>query len=222
MDESIAIIIPTRNRFPKLKRCLLNLEEVEYPEKEIIIICDDDLKSYNKLQFILTDNYECYLTRRLEFVGALRYGIAAMTSEFFVYYNDDMVMDKDCLSVAMREFKEKFNGGLGLVQFDDGINLFIGAVGLTTKETVKGFDAFSPDYIHFYSDTELGLRTRNNSCFFWSHDAKVEHLHPITKKAILDQTYIDSAKNLEHDRKVFVRRYGNYSHQSRDAIEHGL
>ena len=222
MNEPIAIIIPTRNRFNKLKRCLLNLKEVDYPKKEILVVCDNDLETYNKLMLNPVDGIKLLLTERLEFVGAVRYGIKRCESDFFVYYNDDMLMDVNCLDVAIREFNDKFKDGIGLVGFDDSINLFIGTVGLTNKKTVEKFDAFPDAYIHFYSDTELGLRCRKAGCFFWSHDAKVDHIHPITKRAILDPTYIDSSKNLEHDRRSFVNRNGNYSHQSRDAIERGL
>ena len=166
MTEPIAIIIPTKDRLEKIKRCLVNLKEIDYPSVEIVVICDGDPTTYEELKKIVDPTVKLYLTEHQELVKATRYGIEHCESEFIVYYNDDMMMDKDCLSIGIREYKERFNGGEGLIGFDDGINKFIGAVGLTTKKTIKKFDAWNPIYIHFWADTELGVRTRNAGCFY--------------------------------------------------------
>ena len=224
MTEPIAIIIPTKDRLKNMKRCLANLEQVNYPKIEIVVICDGDEKAFKALYgwvgVVTNAVYKCYLTNHQELVKATRYGIEHCDSEFIVYYNDDMMMDKDCLSIAMREWEERFNGGEGLIGFDDGINKFIGAVGLTNKKTIKKFDAWNPIYIHFWADTELGVRTRNAGCFYWSHDAKIDHLHPLVNKASWDRTYENSHKHLPIDTIHFIARNGVWTHRSREQLEH--
>ena len=218
--EPIAIIIPTRNRYSNLRRCLLDLDKVDYPNKEILVICDDDLETYNSVMLNCPSPCKLFLTERLELVKATKFGIEQMKSDFFVYYNDDMMMDPKCLKIAIKEFQEKFKDGIGLIGFDDGINKFIGAVGLTNKKTVEKFDGWNPTYIHFWADTELGVRTRKAGCFYWSHDAKIDHLHPLVKKAPWDKTYEESHKHLDVDTVHFVVRNGVWVHRSREELEH--
>ena len=218
--ESIAIIVPTRNRYSIIRRCILNLLEVDYPEKEIMVICDDDLSTFNRLTLNLPGFYKMYTVERSELVKATIFGINNIESEFFVYYNDDMIMHKDCLTVAMKEFKERFKDGIGLIGFDDGINRWIGTVGLTTKKTVEKFDCWTPAYVHYYADTEIGVRTLKAGCFYWSHDAKVEHLHPLVNKAKWDNTYRESQPFLMRDGIAFTARNGVYVHKSREELEH--
>lgn len=218
--ENIAIVVPTYNRLKNIKRCLANFEELDYPEIEIVIVCDGDLETYNKLMLNHSENVKLFLIDHQELVKATRYGIEHCKSEFLVYYNDDMVMNKDCLKIAMNEFKSKFKDEIGLIGFDDSINKWIGTVGLTTKKTIKKFDAWNPCYIHYYADTEIGLRTLRAKCFYWSHDAKVEHLHPLVNKAPWDKTYKDSEKNMLSDSICFTARNGVYKHLTREELEH--
>lgn len=208
--EKISVVIPTRNRHDRLMETLRSLEKNTYKNIEIIIICDQDLDTYNKLMLNGVDKkYSAKLIfteDNIEWVAGIRLGIQHASGEFFVYGADDIIFKEDCLEKAMKYFIDKFIDGVGLVKLNDLQNPRLALHGLTTKKTIEKFDAFSKDYIHFYADTEFTIRTIMNNRFVFCEDAIAEHVHWANRKAYMDKVYVESLKALERDKQTYLSR----------------
>lgn len=106
IEPRISIVVPTRNRAPRLKRMLDSLMQDEYPNKEVIV-CDglstddtvDLLKSYgSQVQWISESD--------LGEFDARNKGLRLATGEIIRYMSDDDVPVPGCFAYAARYLVE--------------------------------------------------------------------------------------------------------------------
>lgn len=212
--EEVTIIIPTRNRFERLLRTLDSIEKNTYEKIKVLIICDQDEETYYKLihpsNSLLKrrkDQYQVILTDvNVEWVAGIRLGIEKAGSEFIFYGADDLIFYKDSIELAMKCFSRHFTDEIGLIKINDLLNYGVATHGLTTKKTVRMFNGFSRDYVHYYADTELTVRTFEAGKLAHCLEAIVEHEHWLNKKVKKDVTYQLTERFLEDDKRTYLRR----------------
>lgn len=110
----VSVLVPAFNESANLIEVVRHLDEMDYPNFEIIIINDgshDDTAQYAKL---LSQKYE-----RVRFVdsqtncgkaNALYLGMMAAKSEYLVCVDGDSYLDKNCIRYMMAHFLNPHNG----------------------------------------------------------------------------------------------------------------
>lgn len=110
----VSILVPAFNESANLVEVIKHLNEMNYPEYEIIIINDgstDDTMTYAKA---LTEKYErvrCIdLQENCGKANALYLGFMASKGEYLVCVDGDSYLDKDCIRYMMAHFLNANNG----------------------------------------------------------------------------------------------------------------
>lgn len=117
MKDKISVIIPTKNRIEEVKTCLESILAQTLVPDEIIIVDGSDteelgseIKQFNdKIKIIYVHTTKPGLTRQRNI------GIKASHSDFIIFFDDDMILDKDCVKEMLRVFSkdtEKKIGGV--------------------------------------------------------------------------------------------------------------
>jgi len=180
MNQKVSILIPTRQRYEKLRRCISSiLENTEYPEYEIVVIVDfDDPGSVACIDFPNPRVKLICHNRREMYVGKINLGYHRTKSPFVVYLADDVIVRKGWLTEAMKVMKDELNG-LGLVSFNDWhYQERLAPHGLISRKFVRAYlnnDIFYPGYVHYWCDTELTVRAKSWKRFAYSPKSFVEH-----------------------------------------------
>jgi len=206
--EEVTVIIPTRNRYHRLHKCLESLRGQTYENVKVMVICDQDLDTYNKLMLNGFDGTLILTDVNVEWVAGIRLGVEKASSEFIFYAADDVRFDERCIEFCMKCFLANFTDGIGLIKTEDYLNPRVATHGLTTKKTIRKYDGFSRDYVHFYADTELTTRTIRDNKFIFCKEAICEHIHWLNKKVPKDKTYKIVERFLDDDRRNYLRRNG--------------
>lgn len=205
----VTIIIPTRNRWARLEKCIDQLKGCDYPDFRIVVVFDDDEESLMKFPGRFgTDIKLVYSAERLYYVKAMKAGLKAADTEFVVTLSDDMeIVDPKFLRVAMDFFFANFSD-IGVVKLNDQCTLDTAAMALTTKKTLEKLDAFNDEYIHYWSDRELKERAEKANVFAYCPDVLLDHKHWL-KGEPKDANYFDTESYFEIDHKTYIRRNGN-------------
>ena len=205
--ELISIIIPTRNRYEELTECLETIEKnTVYPNYEIVIVFDGDRKNYNRFN----GNYrKILLEDRQEVVKAIHAGLAASKGEIVVNAEDNSRAGKGWLSFAYQRFLATERRGI--VVLNDGIqkgNLPIHF--LTSKKNLNEINDgyfYSPEYIHFFGDTDLAMRIKGTPKYNYEPLAVLKHLHPVAGGKA-DGVYNQSmGESWKRDQRVFEKKF---------------
>jgi len=175
--EKVSILIPTRQRYKKLTKCLESLfENTKYPDWEVIVILDrDDVDS-----LMLVHEFEMAHTREIKkivkskremYVGKINEGYHKTDSSLIVFLADDVEVQKNWLIEAVLTFNESFPDGMGLVSFQDEFDDRLAPHGLISRKYVEEFlngNIFYPGYVHYWCDTELTVRSKKWNRFVHS------------------------------------------------------
>lgn len=65
---------------------------------------------------------------------------------------------------------------------------------------------FHPGYDHWYVDTEFMDTARRRGEYGYCRDSKVEHLHPVWRKARRDRVYVLGQQRNAHDYRLYLQR----------------
>lgn len=207
----ISILIPTKNREEKLKRCLREIKDkTEYPNYEIVVEVEPNGQEYTFLQdFAALNNMREIVVLRphenLFLHTAWILLASAASGENVAVFNDDMFPDPGWLTHAMNEMKARFPAG-GFIGFcHNGVFNDSGVItGLFSKKLFYDFLITPPGeyYYHYFQDNEwtdranaLGIHFKSDKAIIW-HEYRKE----------MDITYTDGDKYFELDRAIYERR----------------
>jgi len=178
----VSIIIRTRNRQEKLKKCIAALLRLDYPNYNIVCVtdnCSDGTVSYLDQTYGADERFTIVHNRK-HISSAYMYnlGIKHSTGDIVVFIDDDAMADKNCI----REIVDSFLNHpkvvcVGGAVYSPGSNkmdnegLFIGCL-LAFKRSI--FEQFSFDenliYSHFHDEGDLIQRLRAEKYKLLFHD----------------------------------------------------
>jgi len=201
-----SIILPTRNRYKKLKRCLDSIAKNTSVSHEVIIIFDGDEVNFKKMLKIKKKNYKttCNLQTQ-EYWRCINQGCFLSSGDYIIYFADDLVVKKDWLKHAIEVFEQSFKDGIGMVALRTDMNEGITHAphAMFSRKTIllRGYIAPSC-YRHYFCDTEMSLRMQRIGRY--KPTEKVVLIH---KKKEKDDTYNESYKKCwKSDEKNFLLR----------------
>lgn len=108
-----SIIIPTYNRFEEIKKCLIDFENQNFPQKdyEIIIIDDGSTdKSFSKLNTLkntLKNNIRIFKKKNRGPASARNFGIRIARGKYILFIDDDMYPSNNLLK-EHQSFHKKY------------------------------------------------------------------------------------------------------------------
>jgi len=212
--EKVSVLIPTRQRYKKLAKCLTKLfENTVYTNFDVIVITDrDDPKSVEvvkKLPFIKDENVKILVKEKREmYVGKINKGYHKTDSPLIVFLADDVEVSRNWLTEAVSTFNESFPDGMGLVSFRDEFGDHLAAHGLISREYVNRYlndNIFFPGYIHYWCDCELTTRSKRWGKYAHSEKAKITHNRP-GKVGERDKIGQEGLTTKDSGRKLFIMR----------------
>jgi len=212
--EKVSILIPTRQRYKKLAKCLTKLiENTVYPNYEVVVITDmDDFESV-----LVTHEFEMSHTKEIEilqkekremYVGKINYGYHQTDSPLIIFLADDVLVNRNWLTEAVSTFNESFPDGMGLVSFQDEFDDRLAPHGLISRKYVEKYlkgNIFHPDYVHYWCDVELTVRSVGWGKF--AHCPKSRVIH-IRRARVEERDHIcqEGLTTKDAGEKTFVQR----------------
>lgn len=182
--EKVSVLIPTRQRYKKLAKCLNKLfENTVYPNYEVVVIADkDDPESIEVVRKLKFDDVKVLVKEKREmYVGKINEGYHKTDSPLMVFLADDVEVQKNWLTEAVKTFSDSFSDKMGLVSFQDEFDNRLAAHGLISRKYVETFlngNIFYPGYVHYWCDCELTVRSKKWGRYAHSDRARIFHNRP--------------------------------------------
>lgn len=112
---SITIIVPTHNGYQDTKRCLISIKELTYPNNKISTIVVDNNSTDStprkiKKYFPIVKLY--ILKKNLGFAKAVNIGLKKFKTDYYLIANNDVVFDKNFLSVLIKTMEKNKKIGI--------------------------------------------------------------------------------------------------------------
>lgn len=160
----IGVLLPTKGRYEALEKCLNSLADSNMAEEmEVIIVADQDLRSYKiAVDFEEQTKFGYYLVsnerERLYPVKAFNVALDLCSSNIFTWINDECVFEKWWLENLHKVFLRLFPDQIGVLS--TGIKRNKAAFGISSKKFVKFNDGewFHEGYKVHFCDDELACR----------------------------------------------------------------
>lgn len=215
------IVLPSKRRQFKLENCLNSLFHScsEVGENEInvhIYLSLNEEYQHFFQSFRNISSVHIYLLEKYRVPDFWSAHLRASQADAMCYINDDILFKEDTLKVILDEFPAKFpdfDGVMGLRQAnlpsDQAVEGAFGVIGLRYSERFPERQVFCPDYERFYADFELWKYAKSVDRFYFCQQARIEHLHPSTNRALEDETHKEVRKWLPQDRETFKKRQDN-------------
>jgi hypothetical protein len=131
---------------------------------------------------------------------------------------DDIHFHQGWAEIALEAAGERFH----VISFNDKMNYFVRQGLLATHSLIRRSYADDPGaslegpgsiyyegYNHNFVDCELSVLARDRGVFRFVRAATIEHLHPLAKRAPMDDTYMVGLADFDVDRATFVERFGD-------------
>jgi len=193
--KHIDLIIPTRNRWAKLQRCLRSMpQEVPDVKLNIIVVCDGDDVTARRL----LDKANGFLGRIIyvrEHSGSVycRNLMTQCAEDAVLYATDDIEFRPGAIEAAVRSMAKHFPDGDGIIGFNQGDEHGFSAagVGLLGQKFLRRYPQrklFFPEYFHFSCQEIERLGNRLNRLHL-EKEAKLVHYHPSFNHKEMDQTH---------------------------------
>ncbi len=124
MERSESVVICTKNRLDDLVRCLDSLSRQTRAPQELIIVDSSDIPLQQEQLFLDHFNAECFPASNLKYIhttpGLTRQrniGVQHATGKIIYFFDDDVVLEKEYLSVmhAAFEVNPAYAGGMGTI-----------------------------------------------------------------------------------------------------------
>jgi len=122
-SQKISLIIPNFNGIDLLKECVNSIQEQNFIFYEVIIV--DNASKDNSVEYI-KDNYPEFKLvlnkENLGFAAAVNQGIEASKSEYIVLLNNDVVLERDCISnllMCIKRDENIFSVSSKMIQYYD-------------------------------------------------------------------------------------------------------
>lgn len=205
--KHIDLIIPTRNRWEKLERCLRTIpREIPTITMTIIVVCDGDRQTAQKLM-ASSDG----MVNRIVFVrqhsGSVfcRNLVTQTVEDALIYGVDDIEFMPGSIELAIKKMHECYPDGDGVVGFN-----YVGDLQSKTATCLVGQKflrrypqrkLFYPEYFHF-SCQEIERLAGKLGKLHFEENAKVHHYHPAKNRSELDKTHTEARLHKKRDMKL--------------------
>jgi GT2 family glycosyltransferase len=123
---SASLIVLNWNGKEHLARCLPSLQDLDYPEYEVMVV--DNGSSDDSVEFVTSEFPNVTVVqndRNLGYAGGMNAGIAQSESDVVVLLNNDIIVRHDWLSELMHALSADSHIGIAgcKIFFDDGVTL---------------------------------------------------------------------------------------------------
>ena len=187
--NSISVVIPTYHRYDALRSTVADLLAQDQPPDEIIVVDNTDADRRYKPEFMsstsLTNCVYISSSKTGRVNAARNEGLAEVSSDFVLFFDDDMSVPRDCITNFKNAHQEGADAVTGVI-FEDGrilstkefgsgrplwrllrtqhgdsrgttIGVPSGFVSVRTS-ILKEIGGFDETFIYNYDDYDLGLR----------------------------------------------------------------
>ncbi len=184
-EDLISVIVVTRNSEEHIKECLQSIINQSYKNLETIVVdnaSEDKTVDIIKNLFPQVKIYD--LKKNIYYPGAVNYGIKKAKGKYFLILNDDVELDRDCISFLYYKIKKnkKIGAVVPMMKFYY-LRGFINGIGNQVRNYGWGTDNFIGHVdIGQFSD----LKEVPSACFgavFLNKDA-------VKEVGLLDEKYI--------------------------------
>ena len=210
--KHIDIIIPTRNRWEKLQRCLESIpQQISDITLSVIVVCDGDVKTARQL--VITNNG---VVNRVVFVqhhsgSVFCRNLATQCAEDAVLYaTDDIEFKSGAIETAIKSMGKNFPDEDGIVGFNQicegGFTpAGVAIVGQAFLRRYPNRKLFCPLYFHF-SCQEIERLGKKLGKLVLEKNAVLTHYHPGWNRSEMDKTHIEARVHREKDRELSLKR----------------
>lgn len=210
--KHIDIIIPTRNRYEKLCRCL---ESIPRSTLEItvgvVVICDGDNETADKLMGH-NDGLITRVTLVREHRGSVycRNLITQSTEDALIYATDDIEFKEGAIDAAVEAMHKYFPDEDGVIGFNqvNARSFSMAGVGLVGQKFLCRYPnrkLFYPRYFHFSCQEIERLGNKLNRIKL-EEKAAILHYHPAKNLSERDTTHIEARRDRMKDRQISSQR----------------
>ena len=210
--KHIDLIIPTRNRWEKLQRCLRSIPgELPQIGLNIIIICDGDRATCQKL----IEQNDTRI-KRVIFVrdhsGSVycRNLVTQCAEDAVLYATDDIEFKPGAIEAAAEAMHKHFPDDDGVIGFNqiDGHGFSKSGVALVGQKFLRRYPnrkLFYPEYFHF-SCQEIERLGNHLGKIYLEEKAKLVHYHPSFNHNEVDSTHKDARIRRRADLDISLPR----------------
>ena len=214
--KHIDLIIPTRNRWEKLQRCLRSIPQIlPQIELNIIIICDGDRETCWKL----IDGNDMRITQIIfvrKHSGSVycRNLATQCTEDAVLYATDDIEFKLGAIEAAIGSMRKYFPDDDGIIGFTQvGRQGFskagVALVGQKFLQRYPNRKLFYPAYFHF-SCQEIERLGNHLGKIHLEEKAKLVHYHPSFNHKEVDQTHKEARIHRKTDLDISLARRKNH------------
>lgn len=210
--KHIDLIIPTRNRFLKLRRCLHSIPpSANGIPIGVTIICDGDWATAQHLQ---AEPNSIRVIHIKEHSGAVycRNMVSQTVEDALLYATDDIEFERDAIAEAVKVMERHFPDGDGIVGFNQvNANKFsVAGVALMGQKFLRRYPDrkfLFPGYFHF-SCQEIEFLGKKLGKIILAEKARIIHYHPSFMISESDITHREARLHRKDDRRVSNDRHG--------------
>jgi len=210
--KQIDIIIPTRNRWKKLERCLESIpREISDITLNVIVICDGDYETAQRLM-ASSDGLvgQVFFVRKQRGSVFCRNLATQCAEDAVLYATDDIEFNPGAIEMAVKAMMKHFPDEDGIIGFNQiGKHQFsktgVALVGQKFLRRYPNRKLFCPLYFHF-SCQEIERLGDSINRLHLEKAAKLIHYHPSFNHKEADKTHIEARAYRYKDRKVSVDR----------------
>lgn len=210
--KNIDVIIPTRNRYEKLCRCLESIPQSALKvEIGVIVVCDGDSETANKLM-----GHNDGLITRVSVVRKHRGSvycrnlITQATEDALIYATDDIEFKEGAIEAAIKAMHKYFPDEDGVIGFNqvNARSFSIAGVGLVGQKFLCRYPnrkLFYPRYFHFSCQEIERLGNKLNRIRL-EESAELLHYHPAKNLSERDVTHIEARRDRMKDKLISSQR----------------
>jgi len=214
--KHIDLIIPTRNRWEKLQRCLNSIpKEIPGTKLNVIIICDGDLQTAKRL--LESENGQIsriVYVREQQGSVFCRNLMTQCAEDAVLYGTDDIEFRADAIEAAIEAMITQFPDGDGIIGFSQGKKqgyspTGVALIGQKFLQRYPQRKLFYPGYFHFSCQEIERLGTKLEKLYL-ERNAEVIHYHPSFNHQEKDETHKEARVKRDADRKISMNRRKNH------------
>lgn len=212
--KHIDIIIPTRNRWEKLQRCLRTIpREIVGITITVIVVCDGDYQTAQKLM-VSSDGMVSRIVFVRQHSGSVfcRNLITQTVEDALIYGVDDIEFMPNSIKIAIDKMRKYYPDGDGVVGFNYvGSSQSKAATCLVGQKFLRRYPhrkLFYPEYFHFSCQEIERLAGKLDKLHF-EEDAKIHHYHPMKDHSAMDSTHAEARVHKNSDRELSSKRRAN-------------
>ena len=199
----VTIIIPTFDRIQSLQRTIKSIRNSSHKEISIIVVVDGKkamLEEVMKEPVTIMFN-----ERRMDWPACQNKAIGSWAwTDGVLYGADDIEFPPEGIATAVKAMEKYFPDGDGLIGLDQDCRPKIdSAFGLMGRKFIERFPfrtAFCPQYIHFFSDAEIGAYAKSIKKFYFCKEVILKHTRA------QDNTYALGMAKWAKDRATWQER----------------